>query len=249
MKNKKILLMCICFALLFTACKTTSKVYWEEVEVAYEQQDIGLKALMSYPMRFGGVDSVTTKINNKIEAFLKSDIIDSCETCSLDSALVVLSKIKESDSILYRIPYEFYSEGSVNRWSDFASVKITKSSYTGGANFNINTVFMNFDTKTGDIVSLKDIFSDLEPLTQNVRRNFFVTRGITEHNFKDSITLLPANMQIPLAEQIGFDTTGVLVFYNLYEVAPRSFGTTEVVVPFDSIKGINDKYKELFYKK
>lgn len=218
------------FAAIFTACHKENPVYWDNIEIVREEA--GVTASLNYPYRFGGTDSATNKINHRIETFLKTGIQEECAECSLDSALTVLIAQKKQDTVLFNIPYDFNAEGSVFQYGNVTSVRLMKTYYTGGANYNMEVTFLNFDSETGDLLKLEDIVNDIPALTELARSTFFSQQQISPEYYKDSIRITGMPEELPLAAAVGLDPTGIVVFYNLYEIAPRSFGATELRLPY-----------------
>ena len=226
--------MLVLFASVLLGCNKVAPVYWENIEIRKEGN--GVEAVLNYPYRFGGVDSVSTKINMCVENELKMDIDDSCPSCSLDSVLTAFIEAKGKDSILLPVPYAFNSDGVVYRLKDVASVKLEKVYYTGGANNDWQVVFLNFDMKTGDLLSDEDMFTSVDELTAMVQKKF--AARYAERDTTDRFVLFDEidPDKIPLAANIGLTPEGVVVFYNLYEIAPRSSGQTEIVIPYSEIR-------------
>ncbi len=213
--------------------KSDTSVYWENIEIAAEGN--GLEALYNYPFRFGGVDSVTNRINNTIENHIKleSRVMDDYASLTLDSALTRAIEDKGRDTILNRLSYELTSNGSVYRAKGVESVAVETYSYTGGANGMSRRVYLNFEPATGRLLSLDELFSSTDTLRMLVREGF-------AHNVEEDYVLFEGNTidSLPLPEAIGFDSVGVRAFYNLYEVAPRSSGTVEIELPYDCLRDI-----------
>ncbi len=224
------------FVAIFTACHKESPVYWDNIEIT--RDEAGVTALLNYPYRFGGNDSVTVKINNRIETFLKTGINEECLECSLDSALTVLIAQKQQDTVLFNIPYDFNAEGSVFQYGDVTSVRLMKTYYTGGANYNMEVTFLNFDSKTGDLLELSDLVNDIPALTELTRTTFFAQHQFTPEYYRDSVRISDMPEELPLAATIGLDSEGIVVFYNLYEIAPRSFGATELKLPYSAVESL-----------
>lgn len=227
---KKIFLLLSIATLTLVGCNKTPAIYWENIEI--EKEGNGVTALIGYPFRFGGVDSVTNKINSTVEATLKTGFTDDCPGCSLDSTLTAFIEAKGKDSIMLPVTYDLRSSGSVYRSKTIASVMLDMQYYTGGANSQNNVVYLNFDGKTGNIVPNNELFTSMDSLTLFTRAAFE-----KEIATKEGYVMFDSNIsQLQLPASIGFDSVGVVLFYNLYEVAPRSSGTVKVVLPYSEVK-------------
>lgn len=224
------------FTILFAAaalagCNDAAPVYWEEIEI--DREGNGLTAELKYPFRFGGIDSATTLINATIEERLKEGVMDEYGGLTLDSALNLLIESKGADTVLLRIPYELMSEGAVYRTSEVESVMLDKYSYTGGANGAAERIYLNFDPATGRLLSESELFTSSDELRRMITDRF--SEAVDEdYILFDDITI----DSLPLPRQIGFDSIGVVAYYNLYEIAPRSSGTVEIHIPYDETDDI-----------
>lgn len=206
-------------------CNDAAPVYWEEIEI--DREGGGLTAEFNYPFRFGGVDSATTLINATIEERLKEGVMDEYIGLTLDSALNLLIESKENDTVLVRIPYELMSGGAVYRTSGVESVMLDKYSYTGGANGAAERIYLNFDPATGRLLSESELFTSSDELRRMITDRF--SDAVDEdYVLFDGITI----DSLPMPRQIGFDSIGVVAYYNLYEIAPRSSGAVEIHIPY-----------------
>lgn len=229
---KKIFLLLSIAALTLVGCNKTPDIYWEDIEI--EKEGNGLTALIGYPFRFGGIDSVTNKINATVESTLKAGFTDDCPGCSLDSTLTAFIEAKGLDSIMLPVTYDLRASGSVYRSKTIASVMLDMQYYTGGANSQNNVVYLNFDTQTGDVVLNNELFTSMDSLAILTRTAFK-----KEIAAKEGYVMFDADInQLQLPASIGFSSVGVVVFYNLYEIAPRSSGTVEVVLPYNEVRSL-----------
>ena len=69
-----------------------------------------------------------------------------------------------------------------------------------------------------DFIKLSEIYFNLK-LQEKLKEN-----GFNDYFFGDSF-------QLP--ENIGFSDEGVILLYNVYEIAPYSEGITEFTIPFE----------------
>lgn len=112
--------------------------------------------------------------------------------------------------------------------------------YTGGANNYYNVDLSIFSLNSGKKQSLtqfinKEKMNELLKIGENQFRkikNISKNQTIKETGywFKDDKFYLPENFSI--------SDSGFVFFYNLYEIAPRSEGFTELFIPKDELKDI-----------
>lgn len=118
------------------------------------------------------------------------------------------------------------------------TVRIETSAYTGGAHPSSNLALYMFDRETGRALSLTDLVSDTTALLNVVERTFrrqqelLPKTNLEEEGYflQDGRFFLPAN--------IGVNRTGMIFYYNPYEIASYALGPIEVTVPYDQLGGI-----------
>ncbi len=125
-----------------------------------------------------------------------------------------------------------------NNDDNIISILTTVDSYLGGAHGNHWNDFLNFDANTGGEIGWKDIIRDQDKFMKLAETGFRKERILSPdadferegYFFKDGIFVLPEN--------IGFNSKGVVLIYNPYEVAPYSMGSTEFIIPWTAIENI-----------
>lgn len=109
------------------------------------------------------------------------------------------------------------------------TVALSVYSDTGGAHGNDTIQFLNFDSQTGKRYSNEDLLSNIEGF-KTLAKSFFL-----EHmkNEGSDISEFFFGKPFQLPENIGFSEEGVVLLYNVYEIASYSQGYTEFVIPSD----------------
>jgi hypothetical protein len=116
------------------------------------------------------------------------------------------------------------------------SLGFTTYAFTGGAHgMQVNTV-QNFDLVTGKAIELADMvdtsnYKELETILTNALKkelNLQLQDSLSNHGFF-------VNSISPLAN-VWMLNEGLVFVYNPYEIAPYSFGSTKVSVPYTEIK-------------
>ena len=118
------------------------------------------------------------------------------------------------------------------------TVQLETFVYTGGAHPNSNRAFYIFDRETGQTLSLANLVSDTTALLNLVEQTFRKQQelppqtNLEERGYflRDGRFFLPAN--------IGMNRTGLIFYYNPYEIAAYALGPIEVTVPYDQLDGI-----------
>lgn len=107
--------------------------------------------------------------------------------------------------------------------------------FTGGAHGYGGTLFLNFDAKTGTLLTAANLFSEAESITkiaeEKIREQYQIPEGqninATGFWFKDGRFHLPEN--------IGVTETEIILLYNAYEIASYAEGTISVTIPKEEI--------------
>ncbi len=117
--------------------------------------------------------------------------------------------------------------------------------YLGGAHPNSFRMFFNLDKTQQKELSLYDIIipEKAADLTRYAEKQFRHIRGL---NFTGSINAAGfwfVDDQFSLSDNFIFTEEGLLFYYNPYDIAPYSMGSTELVLPY---KEINRFLKEIY---
>ncbi len=122
-----------------------------------------------------------------------------------------------------------------------ATFEVIDRGFLGGAHgFDTRTV-LTFDLTSGKRVTLSDIVSEESQarFEEIVEREFRRVRKIPlERSLQDEGIFLSEKGTLPMTENIGIISAGLLVHYNPYEVAPYSFGPTQVIIPREALSGM-----------
>lgn len=124
-------------------------------------------------------------------------------------------------------------------YPDYLSVLYRYVDYKGGAHPNTLFTYLNYNPKNYQTITLDSIITS-EGMPQ--------LRAIAEQIFRKNEKLAPnANLAdgyffpggvFALAETFTLSKEGILFLYNPYEIKPYVAGTTELTVPYSSIKDI-----------
>lgn len=184
-----------------------------------------------------GTNYVSESINTAIENFIVSTISfseDSLINVSLNEAMMkfdsVYIKFKddfEEDSLVW----EVLIDGEVTYQSpEIICVAINSYLNTGGAHGNTNISFLNFNSQTGKLLQNDDIIKNDDFLKLAEKYfNIEFQEILNENGFDDYFF----GDVFHLPENIGFSEEGVILLYNVYEIAPYSEGITEFTIPFE----------------
>ena len=226
------------FILIFLAlisCKKEVNITFSEFNKVY---NVNAVVELNIP-RAQGEKTVSLAINSKIENHIANALSfseENSDSLQLEEAIVKFQEEYASFKSDYEesaMVWEAMFDGEVVYQSaDVITVAINGYTNTGGAHGNMDISLYNFDAHTGDLLEIDDLVSDMEGFKQLVETYF--NKEIesdkdaerSEFFFGDPFHL-PAN--------IGFNEEGVLILYNVYEIASYAQGITEFTIPFDDV--------------
>ena len=119
------------------------------------------------------------------------------------------------------------------------SLQLTDESYAGGAHGNYVLNFMNVRPSSGATFLLSDFLKpgyekDLNKIGEEVFRKNRELADTASFEF-NGYTF--ADDHFVLNDNYGFSHEGISFYFNSYEVAPYVMGPTEVLIPYDRIRG------------
>ena len=232
MKNKTCLSL-LCLVLMFVSCETETKITFEEIEITSKNNSI---VSINIPKASG-----TTEIANNINESFSNTITNilNFEKSDDDENIeeLIIKFNDEFNSFKNDFPdssqvWEAQIDGDVMyQSSKVISIAITTYINTGGAHGQLTITFLNFDSQTGFQISNADLFTDIETIEtiENITQSYF-EKTINEKN----ISVFDAN-GFELPTNIGFTEDGILMLYNVYEVASYADGIIQFTVPYNEI--------------
>lgn len=115
--------------------------------------------------------------------------------------------------------------------------EINTNEYTGGAHGYKATLFQNFNMETGKRIQLKDLFSEVNKgaLTRLLLAQLEKDNKVTSEAELEDIGYFITEPLYP-TENFYFTDKGICFFYNVYEIAPYSMGTTTIKLPYSAVK-------------
>ena len=232
-KSLILLLFIVCFS-----CDEAIVITFTETNTSYTNNSI---IELNIP-KAEETNEVSKKINKVINdhiANMLSFSEEETDTLSLDAAIKNFEKEYssfKSDFEESALVWEATFDGEVTYQSpEIITVAINSYLNTGGAHGNMNITLLNFDPLTGDILKFDDIISD-KNILEKIAQEYFETATNTKASdgfgdyFFDEGFHLPAN--------IGYNDEGLLLFYNVYEIASYAVGITEFTIPFNEVEAV-----------
>ncbi len=123
--------------------------------------------------------------------------------------------------------------------SSLITLEVAQQSYLGGAHGSATVAYINWNTKTNKKIQLTDILIDAyqQPLNKIAERIFRKQEKLADtaslthgYFFKDD--------QFSVNDNFLVNPTGLLFYYNEYEIKPYVAGPTELLIPYSQIKSL-----------
>lgn len=111
------------------------------------------------------------------------------------------------------------------------TIAISTYEFKGGAHGNDHIEFLNLDAITGKVLNLEDIISDKEGFKTLAKKHYIKSLETNEADLKMEDFFFGKPFQLP--ENIGFSDDGLVLLYNVYELASYDQSYTEFVIPFE----------------
>lgn len=218
---------------------TFSSVDYKE-EVNLENR---LKTTVTATIPMAEGDSITArKINDKVFSTVRL-IIGQENDNSADYNNLFKQFIKNyetfvSDNTDYKMGWEAEVKGTVEyETPHIINIKLVSYTMTGGSHGNPSTTSLLFSPHDGRELTISDIIKDKTAVTalaeKKFREKFDIPAGKSLNSagymLEDDKFILPANIFVT--------KDGLLLFYNVYEIAPYSDGTKELLLTYDELKG------------
>lgn len=228
----------IAFILVLTSCSSEIKPATFETISVNEVFDAQITATYS---KAEGNSELSNTINTNVETI----IIETLSTPENKRELKTLLQDFNTEYLEFK---KNFSEESEPVWEldieseltyqseEVITIAISTYEFKGGAHGNDQIKFLNLDAKTGNVLDLNDIIEDkakFKTLAKSHFKKTFELEGATV-NMEDFFFGEP--FQLP--ENIGYSDEGLVLLYNVYEVASYDQGYIEFVIPFDELDSI-----------
>ncbi|MBU1368626.1 MAG: DUF3298 and DUF4163 domain-containing protein [Bacteroidetes bacterium] len=120
----------------------------------------------------------------------------------------------------------------------FLCIESNTYGYTGGAHGLPNRLFTVLDTETGEQLHITDLFTENAEnslfllLNDAIRKRYEIPADSSLKSFGFFFDQIEPNTNYWLG------SGGIGFYYNSYEIAPYSFGHTNIYIPFESIEAL-----------
>ncbi|MFD0977386.1 DUF3298 and DUF4163 domain-containing protein [Salinimicrobium gaetbulicola] len=186
-----------------------------------------------------GPENISEEINKVLEeeviSLIASEENPGIENLEALAEIFISDYLKASESFSEEPAWEAYVNESIYKKTDnLICIGITAEIFSGGAHGYKSITFLNFDPKTGEELTWKDIFTeDFKGFAEEkFRSEFEIPAGENINStgfwFENDTFQLPSN--------IGFSEDKVILAYNIYEIAPYAEGDFYLEIPLDEAR-------------
>jgi hypothetical protein len=218
--------------LILTSCVEESKITFNEIEISAEGNSI---VSINIP-KAEGDNIISDNINTTIYYTISQSLSFGEEHVNSEKSLEeqILEFNTEYNSFKKDFPnsaqeWEAQIDGDLMYQSE-EIISIAISSYldTGGAHGILTIRFLNFDPETGLKIENDKLFNDIKAIKSIAKSYFEEFIAENESEIFDTDEFL-------LAQNIGLEDEGVVILYNVYEVAPYATGIIQFTIPYNEI--------------
>ena len=241
--NMRKITLVVLFAFLIIGCAKENKVElipesFTENELTDCRNAICSQITINY-IRYFGDNDVADKINSKIEDYIIHALV--LEEDSIPNIKSIAAAAKNFNDSYQRdknqfpdMAGEYFAEVTVADLyfsEEILSFELRKNLYTGGAHGYSATEFINFDPKTGDVISTKNLIKDDNGFLALAEKKFRQQHNIPADQSINESGYWFENDTFNLPESIGFTTDTLIFIYNQYEIASFAEGPIELKIP------------------
>jgi len=248
---KQILLFAL-LAALATACNKASKpvntakgtlvfatTQYEDKSVLGNREETTIKA--SIPIATGN-DDVSKNINDVVFKTVRLTVAQEDNDSKTYDELFAkfINQYEEfiNDNPDYTLGWEADIKGTVDFFnSEVVNIKLDSYTMTGGAHGNPFKTSLLFSPKDGKELHIQDIVKDTLSLTHIAEKKFRERFNVPSDKNINSTGMMFLDDKFSLPQSIFITKEGLLLYYNVYEIAPYADGPREFLIPYDEIKG------------
>jgi hypothetical protein len=179
------------------------------------------------------IDSINSRIENHIARVLnfaedETKITLDASLKKFDSVYLAFKEDFEETSLIW----EAIVDGEVTYQSpDIISIALNSYLNTGGAHGNMTISFLNFNARTGDIIKNNALIKNNPAFLELAKTHFKKKLQVSKDNESISDYFFGEDFHLP--SNIGLSDEGLVLIYNVYEIASYSQGITEIIIPFE----------------
>lgn len=226
----------ICFLILSSCKKENPSITFSEINILKENTT---RVEINIPKATGNSEA-SKAINATLNHFVYQALhVDASEEkketlresiLSFNEAFANFNALISSELRSELPTWEALIDGEVLYTNEnVACIVMNSSINTGAANNNMVLKFFNFNPKTGNVLSTKDLVHNMNEFTPLVKRYYEKEIGST---FNDATSLLNENV-FKLPETLGFSDEGIIIFYDNFDLGGFEKEIIEFTIPYE----------------
>ena len=234
MKSK---LTCLLICFLFIACNNKDTLSFEPLTIATDSCENCTSVRIEIPEATG-----KTKLSKTINAALEGEII---ALLNFDEASNAQNLEEAKEAFLYdyeelngkfpeeSMPWEATIEGNIAFENEnIITIKLESYIYTGGAHGYGTNRFLNFDKISGKELYQEDLFNNLDEFKTYAETLFRKQENIPAEGSINNTGFMFETENFYLPDNLGYTETGLLLFYEPYEIASFADGPITLTIPY-----------------
>jgi hypothetical protein len=205
---------------------------------------------ISYPIFTGGDAASTAALNSSVQGYVLSAVggndqlpfAQALDSVGLQFIQMYLNDLKDNPDLIMGFSTEIRDTVSLLN-NKVATVKMDGYSYTGGAHPNPFGLLVSYDlSKRAKPLEINDLVSDTNAVRPILEKAYKLAKGLKETDPLGEMVYEEIK-QLPMPANVGVASTGILFFYNAYEVAPYAVGSTDVLLTWEQLGPLADRKK------
>lgn len=194
-----------------------------------------------WPVVEGGNPKICKMINDSIHHYVVRQLNESPEQSEnslekITDNLIQTYKEEYEQNKEYIMGWAYEVDGSISFHKNFANVELANYTFMGGAHPNHYVQYLNFDTKTGKLLTYSDVIQDTEAF-ENMVKEKFLALAAERIGEEVSIDEFFWGSGFELAKNFMIREQGIELVYNPYEAAAYAFGSFVIEIPYEDLKG------------
>lgn len=127
-------------------------------------------------------------------------------------------------------PFQAITKYNLHYLKDYLSLIVTYYEYRGGAHGIYSVVPYNYNLKTGERLQIKDLFKEGYDYKSIINKEILAEISKNPDSyFKDAFKSIKENTDFYLTKD------GIVIYFQLYEIAPFAAGNPEFLIPYSKI--------------
>ena len=191
-----------------------------------------------------GDGKVAKKINEKIDQFIISSLANGDDETSkartiVDAASDFVEAFNIDKASFPDIAGDYFAEISVTELYNTAThicLELRQYLYTGGAHGYGTASFLNFDPRTGNVLTTDQLFKNEKKFTTFAEKKFREQQKISKDESINELGFWFENDSFQLPSSVGFTQDSLIFIYNQYDIASYADGPIELRIGLDEAK-------------